>query len=142
MSGTTICRWYNIALHCVFGLIAGCIYLLIELAWRGHTHWTMLPLAAVVFVCAGLLDERPKPPPLWLQVVIGTTIATALELAAGLILNVWLGLDVWDYSELPGNILGKICPQYTLAWAALMVVAIKLENLMHKITDWIIDRKK
>lgn len=65
-----------------------------------------------------------------------------LELAAGLILNVWLGLGVWDYSRLPGNILGQICPQYTLAWAALMVVAIKLENLMHKIADWILDRKK
>ena len=136
-------RWHpNAALHFVFGLIAGCIYLLIEIAWRGCTHWTMLPLAAVIFVCAGVLDERPKPPPLWLQVVIGTAIATALELAAGLILNVWLELGVWDYSELPGNILGQICPQYTLAWAALMVVAIKLENLMHKIADWIIDRKK
>lgn len=142
MSGTTICLWHNIALHCVFGLIAGCIYLLIELAWRRHTHWTMLPLAAVIFVCAGLLDERPKPPPFLAQVVIGTAIATALELAAGLALNVWLGLGVWDYSGLPGNFLGQVCPQYTLAWAALMVVAIKLENLMHKIADWLLGQEK
>ena len=142
MSGTTTRLHPNAALHCVFGLIAGCIYLLIELAWRGHTHWTMLPLAAVIFLCAGTLDERPKPPPLWLQVVIGTAIATALELAAGLVLNVWLGLGVWDYSNLPGNILGQVCPQYTLAWAALMVVAIKLENLMHKIADWLLGHEK
>lgn len=128
-------RHPNAALHCVFGLIAGCIYLIIELAWRGHTHWTMLPLAAVIFVCAGVLDERENPPPVWLQVVIGTGIATALELAAGVVLNVWLGLGVWDYSGLPGNILGQICPQYTLAWAVLMVVSIRLENIMHKIHD-------
>lgn len=136
-----MCRRHNIALHCVFGLLAGCIYLLIEIAWRGYTHWTMLPLAAVIFVCAGLLDERPNPPSFWAQVVIGTAIATALELAAGLILNVWLGLGIWDYSHLPGNVLGQICPQYTLAWAALMIVAINLENLMHKIADRILERR-
>lgn len=128
-------RWSDLALHAVFGLIAGGIYLLIELAWRGHTHWTMLPLAAVIFVCAGVLDERENPPPFWGQVVIGTGIATALEFAAGLILNLWLGLGIWDYSHMAGNILGQICPQFTLAWAALMAVSIKLENAMHKISD-------
>lgn len=128
-------RWSDLALHAVFGLIAGGIYLLIELAWRGHTHWTMLPLAAVIFVCAGVLDERENPPPFWGQVVIGTGIATALEFAAGLILNLWLGLGIWDYSHMAGNILGQICPQFTLAWAVLMAVSIKLENAMHKISD-------
>lgn len=135
LSGTTICRWHNIALHCVFGLIAGCIYLLIELAWRGHTHWTMLPLAAAIFVCIGVLDEGEKPPPVWQQVVIGTAIATALEFVAGLILNIWLDLGVWDYSHLPGNVMGQICPQFTLAWAVLVIVSIRLENIMHRIAD-------
>ena len=128
-------RLSNLALHVLFGLIAGCIYLLIELVWRGRTHWTMLPLAAVIFVCAGILDERENPPPFWAQVAIGTIIATALEFVAGLILNVWIGLGVWDYSNLPWNVLGQICPQFTLAWAILMIVSIKLENFMHKIFD-------
>lgn len=128
-------RLSNLALHGLFGLIAGGIYLLIELAYRGYTHWTMLPLAAVIFVSAGVLDEGENPPPVWKQVVIGTAIATALEFVAGLILNVWLGLGVWDYSNLPGNVLGQICPQFTLAWAFLMVISIRLENTMHRIAD-------
>ena len=128
-------RWRNLVLHALFGLIAGSIYLLIELVWRGRTHWTMLLLAAVIFVCAGILDERDNPPPFWAQVAIGTGIATALELVTGLALNAWMNLGVWDYSNLPGNILGQICPQFTAAWAILMVVSIKLENLMHKIAD-------
>ena len=128
-------RLSNLALHVLFGMIAGCIYLLIELAWRGRTHWTMLPLAAVIFVCAGVLDERENPPPFWAQVAIGTIIATALEFVAGLILNVWIGLGVWDYSNLPWNVLGQICPQFTLAWAILMIVSIKLENFMHRIAN-------
>lgn len=128
-------RLSNLALHVLFGIIAGCIYLLIELVWRGRTHWTMLPLSAVIFVCAGVLDERENPPPFWAQVAIGTIIATALEFVAGLILNVWIGLGVWDYSNLQGNVLGQICPQFTLAWAVLVLISIRIENFMHRIAD-------
>ena len=128
-------RLSNLALHSLFGLIAGGIYLLIELAWRGYTHWTMLPLAAVIFICAGVLDEVERPPSIWQQVILGTTIATALEFVAGLILNVWLGLVIWDYSNLPGNVLGQICPQFTLAWAVLVLISIRIENFMHRIAN-------
>lgn len=128
-------RLSNLALHGLFGLIAGGIYLLIELAWRGRTHWTMLPLAAAIFICAGALDEVERPPSIWQQVILGTTIATSLEFVAGLILNVWLGLGIWDYSNLPGNVLGQICPQFTLAWAVLVLISIRIENFMHRIAD-------
>lgn len=128
-------RLSNLALHGLFGLIAGGIYLLIELAWRGRTHWTMLPLAAVIFICAGILDEVERPPSIWQQVILGTTIATALEFVAGLILNAWLGLGIWDYSNLPGNVLGQICPQFTLAWAVLVLISIRIENFMHRIAN-------
>lgn len=128
-------RLSNLALHGLFGLIAGGIYLLIELAWRGRTHWTMLPLAAVIFICAGILDEVERPPSIWQQVILGTTIATALEFVAGLILNVWLGLGIWDYSNLPWNVLGQICPQFTLAWAVLVLISIRIENFMHRIAN-------
>lgn len=128
-------RLSNLALHGLFGLIAGGIYLLVELAWRGRTHWTMLPLAAVIFICAGVLDEVERPPSIWQQVILGTTIATALEFVAGLILNVWLGLGIWDYSNLPGNVLGQICPQFTLAWAVLVLISIRIENFMHRIAN-------
>lgn len=125
----------NLTLHGLFGLIAGGIYLLIELAWRGRTHWTMLPLAAVIFICAGVLDELERPPSIWQQVILGTTIATTLEFVAGLILNVWLGLGIWDYSNLPGNVLGQICPQFTLAWSVLVLISIRIENFMHRIAN-------
>lgn len=128
-------RLSNLALHGLFGLIAGGIYLLIELAWRGYTHWTMLPLAAVIFICAGVLDEVERPPSIWQQVILGTTIATALEFVAGIILNVWLDLGIWDYSNLPGNVLGQICPQFTLAWAVLVLISIRIENFMHRIAN-------
>ena len=45
--------------------------------------------------------------------------ATAAELAAGLVLNVWLGLGIWDYSGLFGNLWGQICPQFWALWCLL-----------------------
>ena len=41
------------------------------------------------------------------------------ELGAGLILNVWLKLDIWDYSRLPGNLWGQVCLKYALLWVVL-----------------------
>ena len=55
-------------------------------------------------------------------------LATALEFITGCIVNLWLGWDVWDYSDMPGNLMGQICPQYTLLWAVLVLVAILLDD--------------
>lgn len=62
--------------------------------------------------------------PLWLQALACAALVTAAELAAGLILNVWLGLGVWDYSDLPGNFMGQICPQFAAIWFGLCLVFI------------------
>ena len=45
-----------------------------------------------------------------------------------------VGLDVWDYSGMPGNILGQICPQYMLLWLPVSLAGIVLD-------DWIRYRK-
>lgn len=52
------------------------------------------------------------------------------EQAFGLILNVWLGLGMWDYSNMPGNILGQICPQFMVLWFFLSAIGIFLDDLI------------
>ena len=118
--------------HIVIAVIGGLTYMGIEILWRGHTHWTMGVLGGVCFVLIGLLDEWQDHPPLWLQMVQGAAIVTALELITGLIVNRWLGWNVWDYSDMPGNLWGQVCPQFAAAWLVLSWAAVKLENLMHK----------
>lgn len=118
--------------HIPIAVIGGLTYMGIEILWRGHTHWTMGVLGGVCFVLIGLLDEWQDHPPMLLQMVQGACIVTVIELFSGLVLNVWLGLDVWDYSNMPGNVMGQICPQFSCAWLFLSFVAIKLENLVHK----------
>ena len=113
----------------VLFLIGAVLYAAIELLWRGHTHWTMAALGGLLFLLLGGLNNwLPWEMPLLWQIIIGTAIVTAAEFAAGCVLNLWLGLGIWDYSNLPGNILGQICPQFTLAWAGLSLVAIVLDD--------------
>ena len=65
--------------------------------------------------------------------MIGGVLVTALEFITGLIVNVWLGLNVWDYSNLPLNLMGQICLPFFFAWVGLSVVAIILDDYEHYI---------
>ena len=110
-------------------LIGAAAYALIEVAFRGYTHWTMAVLGGILFLMLGGLNEWiPWEMPLVLQCIIGAVMVTVAEFLAGLILNMWLGLGIWDYSDVPGNILGQICPQFSLAWLGLSLVAIILDD--------------
>lgn len=125
----------KLLVHIPIAVIGGAVYMGIEILWRGHTHWTMGVLGGLCFVLIGLLDEVQDHPPMLLQMVQGAAIVTALELIVGLIVNRWLGWNVWDYSDMPGNLWGQICPQFAAAWLVLSWAAVKLENLMHKWLD-------
>ena len=110
-------------------LTGGGLYVLVELIWRGRSHWTMFLLGGLCFIGIGLINEIiPWDMPLWQQIIIGAGIITVLEFLTGCIVNLWLGWDVWDYSGLPGNILGQICPQFFLLWVPIALVAIVLDD--------------
>lgn len=116
-------RLFNMA------LIGGVIYLIIELLWRGRTHWTMGVVGGLCFILLGMNQKLfTTNTPLLLQAMIGTLFVTAVELLSGIILNIWLGLDIWDYSMLPFNILGQISLQYILLWLPLSLFAIIVYN--------------
>ena len=62
--------------HLLFAVIGGVTYMLIEIAWRGYTHWSMGVLGGVCFVAVGLLNEIQQRPPIILQMAQGgTTLA-------------------------------------------------------------------
>ena len=91
----------------------------------------MFVLGGLCFVIFGLINEVLQwDTPLWQQVWIGTIGITALEFLTGCIVNLWLGWGVWDYSVMPGNVLGQICPQYMVLWVPVSLIGIVLD-------DWI-----
>ena len=94
-----------------------------------------LLVSLVLVVLIGLVLERcgaelPWRCPLWAQALACGLAITAAELCAGIVLNLWLGLGVWDYSHLPGNLWGQVCPQFAALWCVVSGPAIVL-------LDWI-----
>lgn len=112
-------------------IVGGISYLLIELAYRGHTHWSMLIVGGICFVLLGAQNEiyTWNMPLIW-QCVIGALIVTAVEFVAGCIINMWLGWNVWDYSNLPFNLQGQICLLFSGLWVLLSVPAIILDDYL------------
>jgi len=124
----------------VLFLTGGTAYYLVEILWRGHSHISMFILGGICFVLVGCINEfLPWSMGIVQQSLIGATIITACEFITGLIVNVWLGMGVWDYSNLPFNIMGQICLPFFLAWIPLSCVAIVIDDY---IRYWIFGEEK
>lgn len=122
---------FNFAKFLLLWEIGGCTYYMIEIMYRGFSHESMFILGGICLILVGELNELYSDNLYFeLQVLIGDVIVLILEFLTGCIVNLWLGLNVWDYSDLPGNILGQVCPQFALMWMPIIVIAIILD-------DWI-----
>ena len=121
-------RWYLSVLLWTWG---GAVYFLMEviyklLAGKPETiSWTMLVLAAILCIPIERLG-RKVPVPLPVQALFCACIITFAELLAGLVLNVCLGLGIWDYSNMPCNLLGQICLPFAALWWVLSMIFIPL----------------
>ncbi len=94
-------------------------YSLLEILWRGYTHWTMALTGGVCLAAIYALEKRLRRCELWLKCAVGTSVITAAEFLVGCVVNRGLGWAVWDYSGRRGNLLGQICPLFCLIWFAL-----------------------
>ena len=112
------------ALFCVGG--AG--YVGLELLWRGWSHRSMFFAGGICFLLLGQIDKSDLPLPV--RCVAGSAAITAVELAAGLLVN--RSYAVWDYRELPGNFLGQICLPYSLLWLPIGLAGQYLYRLLDK----------
>ena len=105
-------------------------YSAIEIAARGHTHWTMTLLGGACLVGLYALASAWAARPLWLQALAGAAGITAAELAVGLVVNLGLGWQVWDYSDLPWNILGQVSLKYSALWLPVSLAGIVLDDCL------------
>ena len=67
---------------------------------------------------------------LWKQMLIGACIVTFMEFISGYIINIKLGWQVWDYSNLPFNIMGQICLPFSIIWFFISLVAIVVDDYL------------
>lgn len=110
-------------------VIGGLIYNGIEIGVRGYTHWSMFIVGGLCFVIIGLINEIfTWETSIVTQSLIGGLIITVLEFISGIILNIKLGWNIWDYSEKPFNLLGQICLENCFWWIFLACIAIVLDD--------------
>lgn len=109
--------------YMILFVIGGTAYSLIELLWRGYTHISMalaggicLMLLYWIYCHLGSLTFLSK-------CIVGALVITAVEFGFGCIVNRAMGLDVWDYSDRFLNIMGQICPVFTLVWFFICIPA-------------------
>ena len=116
-------------------LIGGSVYTLLEVLWKGQSHWTMFLLGGICFVIMGLLNEY-KIPWHWCllrQAVVSACIITVCEFFTGCVVNLWLGWNVWDYSVLRFHFMGQICLVYSAIWFFLCIPGIKLCHVFYQL---------
>ena len=112
-------------------LVFGFVYFIIETIWKGHlTHWSMFVVAGIIGVLIGGINEYiPWEMPFFLQCGIGTVIATVIEGISGLILNVYLDLNIWDYSNVPFSFFyQQCCLPFCVAWFILSGACIIVDD--------------
>ncbi len=121
----------NVFKYLVLFLTGGNIYYLIEILWRRTSHISMFIIGGICFILIGLINECfTFNMPLLKQQLISAVIITVLEFISGLILNIFLRLDIWDYSTLKFNLLGQISLQYSILWFFLSLPAIIMDDYL------------
>lgn len=130
----------NVLKMVVLLVIGGTTYFCIEMLWRGYSHVSMFFVGGICFVLIGLINEFIS----WdmgfmQQCLIGACIVTSVEFIAGMILNVWLDLGVWDYSNMSLNIYGQICLSFFFAWIVLSSLAIIADDYLRY---WLFEEEK
>ena len=110
-------------------LIGAAGYSLLEILWRGFTHWAMAIDGGICLVIIGAIDKSPFKSRTKKALLCALCI-TVIEFISGLLLNLVLKWNVWDYSNMKFNLLGQISLLYSVMWFFLSGAAILLD-------DWI-----
>ena len=117
--------------------VGGLAYAIIELLWRQRTHWTMIITGGICFLALFRIFKRLKNIKLIYKCFIGSSVITAIEFVVGVIVNIQLKMDVWDYSSMPFNLWGQICPVYSLLWFGLTIPILFACKKMQGIVEYL-----
>ena len=79
----------------------GSTYYLIEIWFRGFSHWTMFVLGGVALTfCSFQGEVMHWSEPMWIQIIRAVLFLTSLEFMTGIICNKWLKIGIWEEDDL------------------------------------------
>lgn len=106
-------------------------YGMLELLVRGRTHWTMLLTGGIAMVFLMLINQS-KQINIVIRALIGAFFITSVEFCVGSVVNISFGWNIWNYSGIPMNVLGQICPKYSALWFLLCIPAFCLCDVLER----------
>lgn len=87
----------------------------------------LLPLCPVYGLGLTAVLALPEAWRSWPWLIFsGAAVTTAVEYAYHWGCEVFLGVRFWNYAGLPGNLRGRVCLPFTLAWGSLTAGALAL----------------
>ena len=124
---TEIKKAFTVSILFIFGAIG---YYSLEIIFRGYSHWSMGICGGICLVGIYFIDKLQKN--IYIKALVSALLITLIEFSAGCILNLWLGLKVWDYGALRLQLLGQISLLFSMIWYALSLIIFLLFSLFKR----------
>lgn len=109
-------------------MTGGMLYYFLEIVTRHYSHFSMIICGGLSMLICGGINQTFDKMGLIFQMFLSSLVITELEFLTGYIVNIKLGLSVWDYSDMPLNVAGQICLPYSLLWMLLSIVIIFVDD--------------
>ena len=107
-------------------------YGLLELLWRGYTHWSMTVAGGLCFMIIYGMNAKRAGWGLYKKCMVGALVVTTVEFVLGCIVNIALGWRVWDYSHMPFSVMGQVCLTFCVLWFLLCLPILAVSELLQK----------
>lgn len=115
----------------IFSIGAVC-YSALEILWRGFTHWSM-SLAGGVCMCGiYTINDKMKKINRMEKCALCTMLITTVEFLFGVVFNLILRMNIWDYSRFKYNIMGQVCLIYSFLWFVVSFPALRICDYLKK----------
>ena len=115
----------------IFG-IGAFMYGLMEVSFRGYTHWSMFLAGGIILCLLYYIYNSLNTKSLLLRAAIGCAVITSIEFTIGIYVNRVFSMNVWDYSSQPFNVMGQICLLFSVLWFFLSVPISYLTTFLNK----------
>ena len=106
----------------------GFSYFTLELIYNGDSHWISFVFGIICFEIVGKI--RLLNLNILIKCLLCGLFITAFEFFMGVIFNLILNWNIWNYSMFFLNISGQICLYFSLIWIILSFPAIKLHQAL------------
>lgn len=106
------------------------IFYLLDLTIRGVSHWQLNISAGIILIFLGLINEFPSTyhMNIFLQMLIGGTVITLLELIFGLIFN--RDYKFWCYTMHKANFKGQISLEWFVVWCLWSYIGVTIDEFI------------